>query len=621
MTDGLFILPGLPVGPYRLEVALQGFRTSIQTGIVLQVNSNPNVPVVLELGTVAGSHHRDRPTRRRSRRATLGIGQVMDNKRILELPLNGRNPADLLQFLPAAVPQPQLNATSRSMGGSSGGQAYSLAGGLAFGVSWILDGAMHNNPYDNLNLPLPFPDALQEFRAETSAMTAQNGMHSGGAVNAVTKSGTNSFRGDAFEFFRHHSMNATDPFATKNPDGSRKDDGLKRNQYGVDDRRTDQDRQPVLLLRLSGHEHDGEPDRQPRVRADRGDAGGRLHGVRVAGLQCRRAAQPAARRSSATGSTRRCSARRRSTSRRRLPTTTDPCGLVQYGLPSETDEWQQVAKVDYHDEREALAVRPLHRDVAVHAAAVQPRGGAAEPAGHAHRRPRQPGADVHARRELRHQLEHAERGSLRVQPHRHPPHEHRLLLRAGSGHQHLQLHAALHAAERHRRLPARRRNGEPVHVRHALLADQRRPDARARRPSVRVRRDARAAGSRCRWPTSARPASSRSTARSPASGSPTSCWAGWERTGSSRRRRTRSTWKAEVPRAVRAGHVASRPARDVQLRPALGAVLPAAARERRRLSVRHGRGSTRAPRARCSRMVRPVCTSRAIPASRRRRAC
>ena len=163
----------------------------------------------------------------------LGIGQVMDNKRIVELPLNGRNPADLLALLPAAVPQPQLNATSRSMGGSNGGQAYSLAGGLSFGVSWVLDGAMHNNPYDNLNLPLPFPDAMQEFRAETSAMTAQNGTHSGGAVNAVTKSGTNSFRGDVFEFFRHHSMNATDPFATKNPDGSRKDDGLKRNQYGV----------------------------------------------------------------------------------------------------------------------------------------------------------------------------------------------------------------------------------------------------------------------------------------------------------------------------------------------------------------------------------------------------
>jgi hypothetical protein len=100
-------------------------------------------------------------------------------------------------------------------------------------VAYVLDGATHNNPYDNLNLPLPFPDALQEFRAETSALTAQNGFHSGASVNVVTKSGSNSYRGDAFEFFRHHSLNATDPFAAKNADGSRKDDGLKRNQYGA----------------------------------------------------------------------------------------------------------------------------------------------------------------------------------------------------------------------------------------------------------------------------------------------------------------------------------------------------------------------------------------------------
>ena len=118
MTDGLFILPGLPVGPYRLEVALQGFRTSIQTDIVLQVNSNPNVPVVLEIGTVQEAITVTANTQTVETRA-LGISQVMENKRILELPLNGRNTADLLALLPAAVPQPQLNATSRSMGAAA----------------------------------------------------------------------------------------------------------------------------------------------------------------------------------------------------------------------------------------------------------------------------------------------------------------------------------------------------------------------------------------------------------------------------------------------------------------------------------------------------------------------
>src|ERR1700682_4155147 len=138
----------------------------------------------------------------------------------MALPLSGRNAAELLQFLPAVVPQPLNNATSRSMGGAQGGLSFSVAGGLSYGLAYVLDGATH----DNLTLPLPFPDALQEFKAETSALTAQNGMHSGGAVSAVTKSGTNQYRGDLFEFFRHQNLNATDPFADKNPDGTRKRD-------------------------------------------------------------------------------------------------------------------------------------------------------------------------------------------------------------------------------------------------------------------------------------------------------------------------------------------------------------------------------------------------------------
>src|SRR5215471_11663428 len=220
-ADGAYVLPNLPPGPYRLDATLQGFRTYTQTGIVLQVGASPVVNIAMAIGQVAETVTVTGTTAVVETR-NLGVGQVMDNKRIMELPLNGRNAADLLGVLPASVPQPALNATSRSFGGSTGGLAYSVAGSVSFGVSYTLDGATHNNPYDNLNLPLPFPDALGEFKAETSALTAQNGMHSGAAVNAITKSGTNSFRGDGFEFFRHHSMNALDPFALKGADGNRK---------------------------------------------------------------------------------------------------------------------------------------------------------------------------------------------------------------------------------------------------------------------------------------------------------------------------------------------------------------------------------------------------------------
>src|SRR3989454_2083149 len=234
LTDatGAYTIPSLPIGPYKVEINLQGFKTYSRTGIVLRVNDNPVINVELSLGAVEETVLVQAESPLIETR-NMGVGQVMDNKRIQELPLNGRNPADLLQYLPAAVPQPQLNASSRSFGGAQGGLAYAIAGGQSYGVAYLLDGATHNNPYDNLNLPLPFPDALQEFKVETSALSAQNGMHSGAAVNAVTRSGTNQVHGDAFEFLRNHNFNATNPFAAKNADGTRKDDGLNRNQYGA----------------------------------------------------------------------------------------------------------------------------------------------------------------------------------------------------------------------------------------------------------------------------------------------------------------------------------------------------------------------------------------------------
>ena len=273
----------------------------------------------------------------------MGVGQVMDNKRILDLPLNGRNPADLLQFLPAAVPQPLLNATSRSM---QGGLAYSVAGGLPFGVSYVLDGATHNNPYDNLNLPLPFPDALQEFKAETSALTAQNGMHSGAAVNAVTKSGTNQYRGDLFEFFRDQNLNATDPFADKNPDGTRKRDGLKRNQYGATLGGPVKADKMFFFAGYQGTNTRVNPTDNrafvPTPAMLAGDFTAFASPACNAGRQINLPAPFAGNRVNPALFSK---AALNITSR--LPTTTDPCGLVQYGLPSATDESQFVGKLDY----------------------------------------------------------------------------------------------------------------------------------------------------------------------------------------------------------------------------------------------------------------------------------
>src|SRR5213078_698597 len=88
-----------------------------------------------------------------------------------------------------------------------------------------LDGAYHNNPYDNGYMSMPFPDALQEFKVETGATSAQSGVKSSGTVSLVTKSGTNQFHGDAFEFVRNGKFNARNAFALAR-------DTIKRNQFG-----------------------------------------------------------------------------------------------------------------------------------------------------------------------------------------------------------------------------------------------------------------------------------------------------------------------------------------------------------------------------------------------------
>src|SRR5258705_5384551 len=225
-SNGSYVLSNLPSGPYRLEVSLSGFRTYVQTGIVLQVAGSPAINVVMSVGSLEESVTVEGAAPLVDVKSA-GISEVVRNEEIVTLPLNGRNPVELVMLAGAAVQT--ITSTQRALPGSLG---VSVAGGQSFGVAYVLDGAMHNNPQDNLNMPFPFPDALQEFSVATSGLSAQNGVHSGAAVNAVTKSGTNRFSGNVFEFIRDRRFNATNPFAPIGPNGKRVDDGLQRNQFG-----------------------------------------------------------------------------------------------------------------------------------------------------------------------------------------------------------------------------------------------------------------------------------------------------------------------------------------------------------------------------------------------------
>ena len=218
-ADGGFVLSNLPLGPYTVEITKEGFTTAVQQGIALQVGSDPNVVVAMKVGAVNDRITVEANTTQVETRS-VGVGSVIDNQRVLELPLNGRQPTDLITLSGGAV----QTGVSPSFGMRTGAQI-SVAGGNSDGVQYNLDGAQHVNFFDGTGMPLPFPDALQEFKVSTSTQEASSGGRSGAQVNAVMKSGTNAFHGDMFEFLRNYKANARDFFQIGQ-------DGLKRNQFG-----------------------------------------------------------------------------------------------------------------------------------------------------------------------------------------------------------------------------------------------------------------------------------------------------------------------------------------------------------------------------------------------------
>jgi len=272
------------------------------------------------------------------------VGAVITNEQVEGLPLEGRNPAVLIALAVGGAVDVG-NPSSRSLTGS---RAVAVGGGQQFGVAYLLDGAMHNNVYDGVNLQLPFPDAMQEFRVETSSQNAQNGYKAGGTVSLATKAGTNLFHGSAFESARHHKFNATSPFAAVNrATGERASDGLVRNQFGG-----------VI----------GGPIRRDRIFFFAGYQGSRSSETpadivtfiptpamlagdfsTVASAQCR--AQGNLTLPAALGFVNnRIDPRLLSPAAvniaRRLPTTNDPCGQISYSRKTEPREGQPIARLD-----------------------------------------------------------------------------------------------------------------------------------------------------------------------------------------------------------------------------------------------------------------------------------
>jgi hypothetical protein len=222
-VDGTYVLPNLSVGPYQLQSGRSGFKTYVQKGIVLEVNDNATVAIQLQVGatseSVAVSANASMVTTESS-----SVSSVIENRRVVDLPLNGRDLSQLVLLSGAAVQTNYGDAISSKNYPTS--HTIQVAGGEASGTGYVVDGGgAYNDLYGGSNLPLPFPDAVQEFSVQTSMIPAQYGGYPGGAVNIVTMSGTNNFHGVLFEFLRNYYVNAANYFATTV-------DSLKRNQFG-----------------------------------------------------------------------------------------------------------------------------------------------------------------------------------------------------------------------------------------------------------------------------------------------------------------------------------------------------------------------------------------------------
>jgi hypothetical protein len=222
--DGTFLFPALPVGHYKLTVTKSGFATYVQTGIILSVNEVATQTVALEVGALS----QQVTVSANATVLTTGtstVGQLIDQKKILDLPLDGRQPQELLFLSAGALNETGNYCLVNCQGGVyPGEQDGNVNGAGPRTVNYQMDGAGHNDTYLNTNLPFPNPDAVQEFNVQNENLSAQYGL-GGAVVNIVTKSGTNAIHFDAFEFVRNGALNARNFFAPKQ-------DTLKRNQYG-----------------------------------------------------------------------------------------------------------------------------------------------------------------------------------------------------------------------------------------------------------------------------------------------------------------------------------------------------------------------------------------------------
>ena len=223
-SAGAYQVAALPVGTYQVELQAQGFQGQILKGLVLQVSQTVVQNVQLAVGgvtqevtvTAEGGAIES---------GTITVGQVIDRKTVQEIPLNGRHFVDLGLLIPGTVTPPQNGFLTAPLRGQ-GSFAINTAGNREDTVNFMINGINLNDMVQNQITFQPSINTVQEFKVDNSTFSAEYGRNSGAIVNIATRSGTNQYHGEAFEFLRNDALDARNFFdAKKGP--------FKRNQFGA----------------------------------------------------------------------------------------------------------------------------------------------------------------------------------------------------------------------------------------------------------------------------------------------------------------------------------------------------------------------------------------------------
>jgi hypothetical protein len=227
-SDGVYTVPLVDPGTYQVKVSVPSFSTLVRNDIQVAVSGTSRVDFALRLGEVTEQITTiEAAPLVETRNSVLGV--VVDSRQVVELPLNGRNFAQLGTLLPGVVASPSAlgglggTATPGGFGNVTG--SYNVNGMRNQSNNFQLDGSSNNDSFNSGFVLRPPPDAIQEFKILTHSYTAEYGRNAGSVVNVVTKSGTNQWHGSAWEFNRDDSLQARNFFATSMP-------ALKQNQYG-----------------------------------------------------------------------------------------------------------------------------------------------------------------------------------------------------------------------------------------------------------------------------------------------------------------------------------------------------------------------------------------------------